>query len=553
MAPREPSRSSGWSLAARLPALAVALTLGLGALVEYASWKRQRAKHLELLESAGITARAPDVARDVGREADRRRAALRAARGLLADELDRGWQTDLSAAELERAQRQGLEKLAAARAIATAALARRPASWQAAEVLGATRYLETLRRREPMTAERRDAWRQPLLAARRLGPGQAEPVRFLAAATLSEWSRLTPAERDDAVELLGRAFADPDTFDLLATSWLRLSPSRRLAFSVVPAQPRAWGTVKSFYAGRGDWGSFARAHERQRDALFDQLSERLARADDRLAGGDRRRARWYALEVLEEAPPSRRFAPLMARALEILPPGPLGEIGAGRMAEWLVWSRELCLLGDCPLEPSHLSRMAGLARPAQPAELAAAAEMGGDWRAGELQARDRDILSARWGPYHLLRARRLAAAGDPDGHRRSLERVHPVWRRRAAFHETAALAPPRHRGSGRPGRPAARVWPAAEWRDGAGLPTLELYAAAACSGVEIDILGVPAHGWAIELRWDGDIVGARGVAPDQPVRLEVTLLPEEPHRLTIDPFLHPTMRPGSVRLFGCPA
>ena len=283
------------------------------------------------------------------------------------------------------------------------------------------------------------------------------------------------------------------------------------------------------------------------------LEERLGLAQRRLADGDERRARWFALEVVEKARPSHHHRSLIARALQILPAGILGEVRARRMADWHRWSRERCLLGECPFPPATLARMAGLARLAEPAELAAAAEMAGDTAAAERRARSAEAggLGPGWAPYHLLRARRLIEAGALAEARDSLSGVHRDWRRRAAYVELAAAVED-DAGTRTALGPGRLSWPADAWIGGVR-PALEILAGATCERIELELLGVPARGSAVEAYWDGNLVDVLPVSAGRRVHLPVAVRPGLFHRLEIDPFVHPRLRPGRVWLRRCAA
>jgi len=175
----------------------------LAVAAEFRDLERARQEAFGWLAGAGVTLDAAAI----GREPDPQGVRLRAARAVLVAELDPARRKGISP---EQAAREGAERMAAAAGAAREVLARRPASWEAAWVQGASTYLGWSLAQDPRLFTAYRQWEAPLEAALRLAPARREPVRFLAAAYLETWAVLSPRKRQIARGLLAELFRDPE-------------------------------------------------------------------------------------------------------------------------------------------------------------------------------------------------------------------------------------------------------------------------------------------------------------------------------------------------------
>jgi hypothetical protein len=418
--------------------------------------------------------------------------------------------------------------------LAREALARRPASWRASMVTGLVPYARWSLDRDPRLLQEYRRWEEPLDLAVRLAPGQDEPVRHLATAYLDLWPALSDAKRERARELLARAFQEPSAFRQLLDPWLDASGND---LSPIPDTPWAWTALQATLSRRREWPSFCRAWTVRRRALKMRLAEEITEGE-RLVETDRLLAgRTALLRAAAAAPVDLDFAPLVDRALRSAPYGPGRPDLAVSFAAWLEWAldRELHGAPQGPLSPEALARLRGvvMAGSDEPGHRAAAVWtylVADDWRNAERSERGSGARwSEPWAPYWIVKGRRLVARGELSEARRALAEVHPDWQshpafrlaRRALAEAEGGLAlepPPPPAGEG--------VW---TWQGTRARldPLLEEPAA----GLELTLAEVPDEGAAVAIRWDGEVLGCRAIAPvGGPGALEI----DRP----IDPGLH---------------
>jgi hypothetical protein len=416
-------------------------------------------------------------------------------------------------------------------------------------VLGGATYLERGRSRDQGTILDREGWVAPLELARQLGPGQPEPLRFLIAAHLSDWSRLGPHLRREAAELIREAFEDPVSLTLFLEQWLRVAPSFEQAMEAIPDAPSAWSRVRELYAASKDWERYCHAQLRWNRALQKDLRERLARAGAVSAGGDSFASRGLLLSVISDAPVRADFEPILAQALDLLPPGPARPHQIEKLREWIEWTRDRCLSGSCPLSESTIERMVGLAELREHALIAEGAIMAGDLVKAELHER-RGLIphSDAWSSYLILKADLLARRGDLLKARAGLELVSPGWQQRPAFQRVRSIVLSRSGiQSAETGVPRAAVWPAREWADRRRYARLELVPATARVGLEIEFADVHSDGAVVEVQWNGGLLGFFPVRPQSRLRLD-TRASGTPQLLEILVLEGRYARPGTVRL-----
>jgi len=484
------------------------LTLAFFTVAEFRSLQAAREEAFRWLARSGVTLDAAALAR----EPDGERVRLRAARAILAAELDpaRRQEDSDNSSRLAEAVRAGRE-----------ILARRPASWEAALTQGAGTFLAWSQARDPRLFTAYREWHAPLVAAYHLGPAKGDPARFLAAAYLETWPALSPHRRLLARGLLTEVFHDPEDLNRLLPRWLAAAPDRREAFSVLPDDPEVWKRVADAYARRGDLDGFAAARRRGEQSLLATLHRDLLAADRLRGDGRLGEARALYLSVAARARPEARYRRLLEGALERCPPGPVDRRTSERLAPHLARALDRCLFAGCELSPPALKRLARFARDPDPSQAALAALFAGDLpQAGLFERRNEAIGTDRWAPYWIAKSRLLAARGQADEARQALAQVSLDWQRRPLYWQARAEVA---RAAGDPGNAAdaaarlaaaaRRSWPATEWTWHRGVARLELVTGAPAAGLIVPLDAVPENGSLVELRLDGAAVGAFAVRP----------------------------------------
>jgi len=486
----------------------------LAVAAEFRDLERARQEAFGWLAGAGVTLDAAAI----GREPDPQGVRLRASRAVLVAELDPARRKGISP---EQAAREGAERMAAAAGAAREVLARRPASWEAAWVQGASTYLGWSMSQDPRLFLAYPRWEAPLAAALRLAPANREPVRFLAAAYLETWAVLSPRKREVARGLLAELFRDPEDLGRLLDPWLDTAADRREAFSVLPDDPAAWKKVAQAYAQRHDLQDYAAARGREEEVLLATLRRDLLEADRLRGDGRPEEARALYLAVAERARPEARYLDLLEQALERCPPGPVDRRTAERLAPHLDRALDRCLLAGCELSPAALKRLSRFAGELAPPQAALAALFADDFsRAGTYERRVEGLGSEPWGPYLIAKAKMLASRGRVDDARAALSWVHASWQARPLYWQAKAAvaqaagdvsglteAQARLRAAGR------RAWPATEWTWHRGVGRLEMFAGAPAPGLTVALDSMPETGALVELRLDGAAVGAFPVRP----------------------------------------
>jgi hypothetical protein len=509
------SMLSRWTAPLLRAALALAaIVLALATISGYRTLRASRTAGLAGLERDGVTLDAAVL----GREPEPEGVRLRAAHAELAAELDPARRQGIAP---EQAARETAERMARVAATARGVLALRPASWEAALVMGAATYLGWSQARDPRLLTAYRQWEAPLEAALRLAPAKREPVRFLTAAYLEIWPALSPRKREIAHGLLAEVFRDPDELGALLVPWLDTAADRREAFSVLPDDPEAWEKVERVYADRRDLAGFAEARQRRERSLLVQLRRDLLKADLLKGQGDSGEARQLYLSVAGRARPEARYLGLLQSALERCPPGPVDAATAGRLAPHLARALDRCLFASCDLPPATLKRLAHLVRDQEPSQAALAALFAGDLPRAALYERRTEGLGAEdWAPYRIAKARGLAARGQVDEARQALSLVHSSWQGRPLYWQAQAEVA-RAAGDAAAGATAAarlagltrRVWAPQDWTWHRGTARLEMMTAAPAAGVALTLDQVPANGALVELRLDGAAVGRFPVRP----------------------------------------
>lgn len=537
--------------------LLVAACLGgiAAVLGDYSAWRRHRAELQSRIAATDLVSRVPSLGHDVRYAVASSEADLAVARALVHDLLDL---SQVAANDLPATVAERLERLPEARELARRTLERRPASWEAPMLLGAATYLEWSARQDRRLIERAADWEAPLRVAVARAPGAAEPRRFLAAAYLEVWPFLGPERRQAAREVIAATFRDDDDgYRQLLPVWIAAARDAEEVFSLLPPRPEAWRELAAAYATRHDWSRFVAAWEGYLDTLEVDLGERLEEAERRLRFGDLYYGRGFLLRVIVDAPPSRRFAPFVERALAQYPPGLHSVSATAGLAAWLDWALDLALVGHSPLDPRVVGRLAGAAGELETPQAALAALLAGEIAQAESLARQSDLLAGvAWRPYHLAKAQwhlerdeAAAAAATLDTIDRQRREGPLYWllRERVARNlgdlpdvgdARAALATLR-----------SQEWPSLAWRWRGGRFVAELLPSAPAEGLELDINELPPGGAVIEVVWDGAAVARLPVVRKGPLRLSLPVT-EGLHLLEVRPLAGGQVTPGRVALYG---
>jgi tetratricopeptide (TPR) repeat protein len=531
----------------------VLLTLGalVFSLVSATRWAENRQEMLQLLDESGVARAQPDLVRRVERESTAHHARITTARGLVYHVL-----TLYSRPSPEEERQAAARLLPRARELAADALEAQPNSWQAAMILGTATYLDRSLRRDPRLYTEARAWEAPLEKAVRDARGHPEPARLLATAYLETWDNLSAQKKEAAKTLLARVFEDDlRAFEALAPAWSGLGLSTEETLSIVPGHPEAWRVLERAYAADSRWGPFRLAHESYLDALESTLEAQRQEAEERLRLGNFFRARSMILKVIVQAPPSGRFAPLVARALEIYPPGLHGLSATNRLKAWLDWARELARVGVEPLPPSAIARLLDAVGEIEPHEAAQAAQLADDlYQAERYEKLARPLSLSIWAPYLVIKADRLVELGEPDRAHEALSMVFQGARSELPYRWVRQKVA-RARGDlvelaiaeEQVEELRKESWTTLEWRWRYDRPVLELLASRDAAGVVVEMSKVAERGAVVEFRWDGEAVALRTIRPGQSEFLPIAV-GAGPHRLELVSVAGGETIPGNVRL-----
>ena len=549
-------RDTGWAAVAVRAVVAMAgIALAAASFFQFRSLSAVREETFAWLVRTGVHLDAADL----DREHDPERVRLRAARAVVAAELAPSRSEGLPP---ERAARESAERMAEAARVGGEILARRPASWEAAQVMGTATYLGWAQARDPRLFTEYRRWEAPLELALRLAPSRREPVRFLAGAYLEIWPALTSRKRGIARGLLIEIFHDPQDLGRLLEPWLDRARNQREAFSVLPDDPEAWELTAEALGRRGDWPGYDAARRRTDEELLKRLRRDLLKADRLRSIGSLVEARSVYLSVAERARPEARFLPLLERALERCPPGLVDRATSERLTPHLAQALDRCMLAGCQMAPAALKRLANFVREQEPAQAALAALFCGDLpRATLYERRTEGLGNPGWAPYLVAKARVLAARGRIDEAREALSLVHTSWQGRSlywrALSEVAAAegdAGARAEAAARLAAFAGRAWPAAAWTWHQGAARLEMVTGEPAAGLAIHLDAWPKNGAVLELRLDGTGLGAFPVRPAQLATGAVLVLPVMPplrpgiHLLEIANANESQIAPGAVEI-----
>ena len=551
--------SNGATGSGRLRAVLVvpALLLALVALLRFSGYRQEReALVARVVPLLGAEARAVERLR---REPDLEQARVLAARALVRQVLRQK-------APLSRADR--LERLALSRQLGAEALRRRPASWGASTLLGASTYLGWSIDHDNRLLMAAPAWEGPLWHATVLGPGKAEPASFLSMAYLELWPTLPPNKRQEARNLVRRGLADPESFPRLIGAWMATAEKVEEALELVPAQPYAWRHVRSLLENRADWHGYALATRRWYEVLDADFAAGFEEAAARQAAGDVVGARNRLLLILRETPLDARYAETMTRVMQRLPAGLTDTITARHLKRWLEWALPLCRIGSCPLPPAAIGRLARATESPQApsaAQLALRAEtalLAGNLSQGEeLERQASETWQAEWAHYFIAKSYLLIERKSYAEARAALEGIHPstqnmpdYWRARVAVEQAAGDPTAAAWAEARLETLRADHWPAAAWFRPGTQAQLNLLSSAA-EGVEIHldpptsrrVSQRPEVLPAVTVSWDGRTLTTQPATPGEPIRLALAVTAGE-HLLVLESLGGRAITPGAVRL-----
>ena len=319
-----------------------AVALALATLAEHRALEAARAAAFAWLERAGVTLDTSAL----DREPDPDGVRLRAARAVLAAELDPARRQGISAG---RAARETAARMAEAARAGREVLARRPASWEAALVAGGGHLPRLVAGARPAAVHRlpavggaaRDG---PAPGARQAGAG-ALPRRRLP----GDLAGALAAQARDRPRPAGRGLPPVRRPRPPARPLARHRRRPREAFAVLPDDPAAWERVEKVYARRGDLAGL-----RGGPPAAGGVAARQAAAGPRGGGPPARRrpARRGAgaLPLGGRAGAPRGPLPGPARAgPRALPAGPVDGATAARLAPHLARALDRCLFAACEL------------------------------------------------------------------------------------------------------------------------------------------------------------------------------------------------------------
>jgi hypothetical protein len=534
----------------------MALALATVSVVMYVARQRQVAALKQLIAETGLEDRQPDTVARILWDPDVELARLQVARALVYEALDPSVFSKLPTREAMDAMSRVSDRLELARTIAAETLRRRPAAWQAAMILGAVPYVEWSLRGDPRLVTDRAAWEKPLRLAMEIAPGEEEPRQFLALAYLEIWPALSDQDQTDARPLLAQAFEDRATFSRAAAYWLAAAGNRGSAFALVPDATWAWQTLQTVYARSRDWDGFVAAWQRREAALGHELEVDLQDVEERLRGGDVRGARTAALGILGDAPPDGRWAPVIQRVLEIMPPGPADGSAKRVFRGWLQWALGAYLWDYPGLSPAAVRRLAGALDDLPAPDTALAALAAGDLPGAEVLERRSEALNTEpWGPYCIAKARLLAKRGEVKGARailgltqRDWEATVPALQARrevaaAASDSTALAAADRALAAA-----AASAWPNTAWRWSGRTAWTGVLPATHADALVLNFDVLPSSGAVVSVDVDGRTIITAAVARDEPLLRVPADLTLRAHYLEVSAVAGGRVVPGAFHL-----
>ncbi len=515
-----------------------------------------RGEVVAALDGFGLLARQPEARRTVTGEADHPHAKIAAGRLLLADALDLGAYAELESIDARVALMESrVGGLRQAQEFAFHALEGIPSSWEAALVLGGSRYLERSIERDQRLITHFREWEAPLERALELAPSGGEVERFLTMAYLEVWPVLSEDKREQTRTMLHDALLDQATFDRMIGPWLQVNDDMDEALELLPRSVYAHDRVGRLLATAGDWRRFSSNREAWREAHYEEAQSRLEDGLQRVRGGDTMRGRERLVRVLQ-APTDVRFAGLVARAVEAIPAGP----GHSTALTWLQWQLDRCLFGDCVFDGPATKRLASLATGVDPATEARALVVAGDLSAAEgIERRHETRWQRDWNTYWVAKARAHLERDEPDLAASALAETEREFRRDPVWIE-ARLSVATRRNETRAletltealDKAAGMTFDAVGWTL---LPDRlfrhEIRVAREASNLRLEV-AASAEGGAVEVFLDGRFLGPWGVSARRKSK-RFTMATDEPiepgmHLVEIRQLAGSTISPGLIEV-----
>ena len=530
-----------------------ALALAGASILSYRAWREDVAEVGRLALATGYGQRNPEAASQLGEDRYPYRGRMRLARRVLAEQLDPRWLLELPEADRQDAFEASLIDIEGVEELAAKALSQRPASWEAAMMLGSARHFRALRSSSRDPADLPD-WQAPFGHSIRLSPVQVEPAGYLAAAYVDMWPSLDAAERRAAREVIAKAFTSRTTFRLLIDRWMRVEHDIEEALRVVPAATPQWEHMMTVFAGQKDWSRYLRAHQAHRLASATEKQAMLDEAVARVRGGDYSGGVERLHVVLSWSTVGADDLGILDRVLRELPAGPVSH--PGKFRDWLEYCLDQCFLRECPLDQERLRRLIGLSGELEESQRALALLASGDLPAAERIERAAVSPSGvAWGRYWIAKAGELAARGHAGEARQALAWVDPRYLRHPAYLR-AALAVAQAEGDAAAENDALRrlaslertAWPPEVWEAAEQpLHSALIYSAGSLRGVEIAIDSAPTEGAIVRIRVDGRDLLVTVVRPGDVVRVEPETGPGT-HRIELQTVRNGRVTPGRVRI-----
>jgi hypothetical protein len=410
------SRAASWALAVAVAFVQLAVDL---------SWLRGEHRLEALWQQAQLGEVFPELLRDWRRQEDPAARQLLLARGWLALAFDPAPLSRLGPRQAAERAAELPERLGWAQRLARKALEARPSSAEAAALIAALPLAQSLWRGQAPGGK--EAVLPLAELASTLAPHDPQVLRLVAWVHLQLWSSLTPSERRAAQQVVRRALADPEGFQLLLPTWAEAAEGTEEFLAGLPESAWAWERLLELVRRGGDPAFACRVFLRHRDLLRQEALAALELAKERCQLGDTTRCRSVLLGLWPRLPVEASFASLAGQVLVLLPP----PLPRGWAVQALGWLRLQALVyaatGQLLLPPQALRRLAAVLPPEQEPLEAVALLLSGDAVAADLVAERRQeaIGTAPWVPYLLAKARLLLHQGRQEQAQRVLEVLPP--------------------------------------------------------------------------------------------------------------------------------